>query len=81
MSDTKISEWCRDRLFVRLARVAIIPDRTIHLTRYGWNPRPKVKLPPVTHGCSLTVPDLTGMRAIRAGMLLACLNAHAEMVA
>ena len=65
---------------MKAAAAVIIPVRTLHQTRFAWKPSPKVKLSPVTHGCSLTVPELKGMLAIRAALLFARVNAHAELL-
>ena len=76
MTQTLKSTWCRDRLFVKMARTKIIITPTLHTNV----PTPTIKLPPVTHGCSLTLGEETGMRAIRVGLLLAALNAHTELL-
>ena len=77
MFETQTACWCYDRLFVKLAPVSIIADNTKRLYRFGNGfRRPRIKLHPVTHGCSLTPSELTGMRAIRAAMLLVTVNMH-----
>jgi hypothetical protein len=70
----------RHQLFVKLRPTNIISDTGPLLFRYGGYRRKRTKLPPVTHGCSLTVGEVTGMKAIRAGMLLAMVNAQLAFV-
>lgn len=74
--ETKMECWFYDRLFVKLSSTAIIPKKAIQTTRYGWAPAPKIKLPPVSIGCSLYIPDLKGMRSIYGSLLLAEVNMH-----